>query len=187
MKYASIMMGVYFAATGFGNKLAGSIGEASQIEPYETEMVASVDQINSITEKVEIKDGIKTYKDYPMNHDENIEFKTSIFLDSEGEVVIQRVTDSLNVTGLVEFKKKAKENLKKELTSYKATAKEPVHARLLFEKDGEAAKNSDNVGDGKNYGASFVIEETQSAQEYKTFMWITIRSEEHTSELQSPM
>ncbi|MFT6844790.1 MAG: POT family proton-dependent oligopeptide transporter [Flavobacteriales bacterium] len=29
-KYASIMMGTYFAATGFGNKLAGLVGEASQ-------------------------------------------------------------------------------------------------------------------------------------------------------------
>jgi len=35
LKYASIMMGVYFAATGFGNKLAGSIGETSQLEEYE--------------------------------------------------------------------------------------------------------------------------------------------------------
>ena len=30
VKYASIMMGVYFACTGFGNKLAGLLGEAAQ-------------------------------------------------------------------------------------------------------------------------------------------------------------
>ncbi len=30
VKYASIMMGVYFAMTGFGNKLAGLLGEASE-------------------------------------------------------------------------------------------------------------------------------------------------------------
>ncbi|MEM7186707.1 MAG: peptide MFS transporter [Bacteroidota bacterium] len=30
IKYASIMMGVYFAMTGFGNKLAGLLGEASE-------------------------------------------------------------------------------------------------------------------------------------------------------------
>lgn len=30
VKYASFMMGAYFAATGFGNKLAGSLGEWSQ-------------------------------------------------------------------------------------------------------------------------------------------------------------
>ena len=30
VKYASIMMGVYFAMTGFGSKLAGLLGEWSQ-------------------------------------------------------------------------------------------------------------------------------------------------------------
>jgi POT family proton-dependent oligopeptide transporter len=30
IKYASLMMGVYFAMTGFGNKLAGLLGEASE-------------------------------------------------------------------------------------------------------------------------------------------------------------
>merc|ERR1712127_937456 len=30
LKYASLTMGVYFAMTGFGNKLAGWLGEASQ-------------------------------------------------------------------------------------------------------------------------------------------------------------
>jgi POT family proton-dependent oligopeptide transporter len=30
VKYASLMMGVYFAMTGFGNKLAGLLGEASE-------------------------------------------------------------------------------------------------------------------------------------------------------------
>ena len=39
LKYASIMMGVYFAATGFGNKLAGSIGESAQLEPYTGKMI----------------------------------------------------------------------------------------------------------------------------------------------------
>ena len=33
VKYVSIMMGVYFAATGLGNKVAGNIGEATQAEP----------------------------------------------------------------------------------------------------------------------------------------------------------
>ena len=41
LKYASIMMGVYFAATGFGNKLAGSIGEASQLEAFSGTMIVS--------------------------------------------------------------------------------------------------------------------------------------------------
>ena len=39
VKYVSIMMGVYFAATGLGNKVAGSIGEASQAEPIDVTIV----------------------------------------------------------------------------------------------------------------------------------------------------
>jgi POT family proton-dependent oligopeptide transporter len=35
VKYASLMMGVYFAATGLGNKVAGIIGEsASDLGEY---------------------------------------------------------------------------------------------------------------------------------------------------------
>jgi POT family proton-dependent oligopeptide transporter len=35
VKYGSIMMGVYFAMTGFGNKLAGLLGEsASELGEY---------------------------------------------------------------------------------------------------------------------------------------------------------
>jgi POT family proton-dependent oligopeptide transporter len=38
VKYVSVLMGVYFAATGFGNKLAGGIGEAAQAEPIHVEI-----------------------------------------------------------------------------------------------------------------------------------------------------
>jgi POT family proton-dependent oligopeptide transporter len=41
VKYVSIMMGVYFAATGLGNKVAGSIGEASQAEAIAVTIVDS--------------------------------------------------------------------------------------------------------------------------------------------------
>lgn len=40
VKYVSLMMGLYFAATGLGNKVAGTIGEASQNEPIVVEMAA---------------------------------------------------------------------------------------------------------------------------------------------------
>mgnify|MGYP001801079403 CR=1 FL=1 len=39
------MMGLYFAATGFGNKLAGEIGEAAQATPVEINLVASKTQL----------------------------------------------------------------------------------------------------------------------------------------------
>jgi len=38
IKYVSIMMGMYFAATGLGNKVAGSIGELSQLETVQVQL-----------------------------------------------------------------------------------------------------------------------------------------------------
>lgn len=38
VKYVSLMMGLYFAATGLGNKVAGAIGESSQAEPIVVEI-----------------------------------------------------------------------------------------------------------------------------------------------------
>lgn len=173
LKYASIMMGVYFAATGFGNKLAGSIGESSQIEAYKGKMIANVEAMNGFTEKDDFEVKKKKLKDYPMNLDKNIEFKTNVYL-SNGEVVYEKFEGGDNVSELLKLNKKSEKLLTAELKEYKATKANPVHAKLLFEKDGEAVKDDRNMGDGKKYGVSFVLEETQSKQEYKTFMWITI-------------
>jgi POT family proton-dependent oligopeptide transporter len=41
VKYVSLMMGLYFAASGLGNKVAGTIGEASQVEPVAIEIAAN--------------------------------------------------------------------------------------------------------------------------------------------------
>ena len=55
VKYASLMMGIYFAATGLGNKFAGSIGEISQLETYKGFLVSSKEKIYEITSKDSIK------------------------------------------------------------------------------------------------------------------------------------
>jgi POT family proton-dependent oligopeptide transporter len=47
VKYVSIMMGFYFAATGLGNKVAGLIGESSQLHPVRVELTASYEEIRS--------------------------------------------------------------------------------------------------------------------------------------------
>jgi proton-dependent oligopeptide transporter, POT family len=49
VKYVSILMGVYFAATGLGNKVAGTIGEASQAEPIDIS-IADGSNLNSMVE-----------------------------------------------------------------------------------------------------------------------------------------
>ena len=181
LKYASIMMGVYFAATGFGNKLAGSIGESSQLHPYQGEMIVGKEAVLPYISKdtMEIKNQDKKIVkifDYPINEDKNFSIKSEVYLDKD-EVVFKEL-DSGNVlnnifsiqgnthTDLNKLKETLKEN--------NAIASDPYHAELVFEKDKDAAQVNENKGDGRNYGISFVLEEMQSEQEFSTFMWLTI-------------
>jgi proton-dependent oligopeptide transporter, POT family len=178
VKYASIMMGLYFAATGFGNKLAGSIGEASQLEQYTGTLVGSVDEMNKLTD-------ITTYEyvlngeevkieDYPINEDLNIAFSSSVYLANEQIVIEDYDKEGTVISQVIQFDEENTKRIKDELTEFGATQKKPMHAKLLFEKDGEAIKIEENKGDGKNYGLSFIMEETQNKQEFKIFMWIVI-------------
>ena len=177
LKYASIMMGLYFAATGFGNKLAGSIGEASQLEKYSAPMIASVDEMNAITKMDTVKyilDGEeKEIIDHPVNQDWNVKFKSKIYLSGD-DVVIENYEDGTDLTNLMAFDEENTARLKAELTEFGATEENSMHAKLLFEKDAEAVKVKENMGDGKDYELSFIMEETQNKQEYKIFMWIVI-------------
>lgn len=200
VKYASIMMGIYFAATGFGNKLAGSIGEAAQLESYSGVMMANKEQIYNFTQKdtIEVKalvDGEKVIKDvydYPINEDKNFSIKAAIFLEGDN-VVFNEYEDGTNVNNLFDLTKvdtedkkpeeikEAKEKKQEELKSLKTylkennvTKSEPYHVKLTFEKDADKAQILENKGDGKDYGVSFVIEEAQSEQEYKIFTFLVI-------------
>ena len=175
LKYASIMMGVYFAATGFGNKLAATVGEASQLEKYEGEITVSKETFSAFTEKetYEVKGIEQKDKDFPLNHDLNVEFKANIYLNGE-EVVYEDYTKKESLGHFFELDSASTELILAELKDFGATHDNPMHAKLLFEKDKEAAKIDANRGDGKNYGLKFSTEEAQNAQEYKIFMLITV-------------
>jgi len=181
LKYASIMMGVYFAATGFGNKLAGSIGESAQLEPFEGTMIVQKQEVIPFMEKDSIEVKNKQNKvvdvyDYPINLDKNFSIRSDVYLQ-DGEVVFSQIDSDENLNRLFQLSNGEDSNtpeLKETLKENNATAENPYHASIIFEKDPDAAKVTENVGDGKNYGVSFVLEEEQSEQEYKTFMYLTI-------------
>lgn len=176
VKYASVMMGIYFAATGFGNKAAGLIGEASQLELYGGALTAPKELVNDVvgTTEIELKKD-STITDYALNHDKNIQLKATVYLSSDDQLVIHDLNDEAkDYTQLFTLDEENTVRLKTELAVADATKENPLHAELLFEKDVEAAKVKENKGDGKDYELSFVISETQNAQEYSIFMWITI-------------
>ena len=182
LKYASIMMGVYFAATGFGNKLAGSIGESAQLEPYQGKMIVEKGEAISYMTKdsIEYKNQnreIVTAYDYPINFDKNFEIKAQVY-PSNGDIVYERITDSKKVGYLFKLEQNedndSKERLLENLKKNNVSEENPYHARLTFEKNPDAAQVVENRGDGINYEVSFVLEEEQSEQEFSTFMWLTI-------------
>jgi len=200
VKYASIMMGIYFAATGFGNKLAGSIGEAAQLESYSGSMIASIEEIYKYTEQDTIKvkelvDGkkeiVKVFA-YPIDEDKNFTLKSKIYVNGD-DIVFTEHEKGTDISSLFDLKKvntegkeedeiaeaklkkeEAYESLKAYLTENGATKENPYHAKLAFEKDKDKAQIVENKGDGKDYGVSFVIEEAQSKQEYKIFSFLVI-------------
>lgn len=161
VKYASIMMGVYFAATGFGNKLAGSIGEASQTEPIKIELTAHANQLVAFN-----------HADTLLAKDASISIKSELFMD-QGNISIIGMANQVSALDLFKLKdEKKKEEIISVLKEKNATAESPLHATLIFEKDGEAKKVKENIGDGKDYSGTFVIEEVQSEQEFTIFVFI---------------
>jgi len=181
IKYASIMMGIYFAATGFGNKLAGSIGESSQLHPYQGVMTVDKEEVlpymskDSMKIKNQDKKVVVIY-DYPINEDKNFSIRSQVYLDNDA-VVFQDINSGKSLNELFDLKEEENSGLiklKGTLKDNQATADSPYHAKLVFEKDSDAAQNLDTKGDGKHYGVSFVLEEEQSEQEFNTFMWLTV-------------
>jgi dipeptide/tripeptide permease len=183
VKYASIMMGIYFAATGFGNKLAGSIGESAQLEAYQGTMIMSKEDTYKFTSKdsIEVKrivDGKKVIEDvfaYPIEEDKNFAIKGKVYLENN-EIVFTEYKngEDLRNTFSLNDENDSKENLIQYLKDNDVTAENPYHVNLKFEKDADKAQNLENKGDGKDYGVSFVIEEEQNEQEYKIFQFLTL-------------
>jgi len=178
LKYASIMMGIFFAASGFGNKLAGNIGEASQLTPYQGDVNYSKEQLLPYMSEVEmtIKDEqnkIITISDFPINQDKAFEIKGAVY-EQGGEVHYKEYETGKILDGAFSLSPESNQELLAYLTENNITEDNPYHARIYFEKDEDARQNIEGIGDGKNYQISFVLEEEQNALEYKTFMWLVI-------------
>lgn len=179
VKYASLLMGLYFAATGFGDYLAGTIGSYSQLSPYTGTVISQKEDIIPYLEKTEIQTYDKngkpvTVDDYPINEDKHFVLKSRVFLDDEGAVQFEEYDSDDSITSMFTLDEKTVEDLRKTLSEKNATRDQSYHALIDFEKDMDAIAQIENKGDGKNYQVSFVLEEEQDALELKTFLWITI-------------
>ncbi len=174
LKYASLMMGIYFAATGFGNKLAGSIGESSQLEPYSGQMVVAKEAVlpymSKDTFEIKTAKGIEKVYNYPINLDKNFGIKCEVY-DDNGSLVFKDIKTGRDVSNIFKFEEG---EIDQKLVAFNASKATPLHAKLSFGKNKDKAQNQANIGDGQDYEVSFVLEEEQSKQEYNTFKWLTI-------------
>ncbi|RKS55090.1 POT family proton-dependent oligopeptide transporter [Gillisia mitskevichiae] len=159
VRYASLMMGVYFAATGLGNKVAGVIGEFSQGEPTNIELIASS---GDLTPFLNVNDSI-------LEQRKNFEIKTKIY-PVNGEFNAVDLNTNESVLDLVKFEN---ENGKNEIINLlkeeNVTQENPYYAVFSFRNNDEELSKEE-----LDYSGIVIIDEVQTEMEFRTFLGITI-------------
>ena len=159
MRYASLMMGVYFAATGLGNKVAGVIGEFSQGEPTKIELIASREDL---TPFLNVQDSI-------LVKGKNFQIKTKIYPEN-GQFKAIGLNNNEPVLGLVKFENKNGENeIINLLKEENVTQENPYHAVFSFRNQDEKLSKEE-----LDYSGILIIDEVQTQMEFRTFIGITI-------------
>ncbi|MDT0675003.1 peptide MFS transporter [Autumnicola musiva] len=154
VKYASLMMGVYFAATGLGNKVAGVIGEFSQGEPMVVNLVASDSEM---TQNLQLNDSV-------VSNQEDFRLAGEVY-EENGELHVLEMQTGEPVLDYIQFKNKERTNEVVEiLQEENVTVEDPYHVLIDFKQ----------AEDRSGYSGNFVVEEVQTDMEYKTFWGITI-------------
>jgi len=154
VKYASLMMGVYFAATGLGNKVAGVIGEFSQGEPMVVSLVGSNAEL---TQNLQINDTI-------VSGQEDFRLRGKVY-QKNGTLQIMTLDNEQTILNNLQFKNEERiDEVVETLNEENVSADNPYHVLIDFKQ-----------GDEKNgYKGNFIIEEVQTDMEYRTFLGITI-------------
>jgi len=162
-RYVSIMMGVYFAATGLGNKVAGAIGEASQTEPIQATVAADMGTIAQM-----VPDSVLSKADI-------FEIEGTVYF--AGSDLVLKSEGGEELGNLVALSDEAKENLRMQMEGEEATAENPYHLTVTFE------NTEDNIaianGEGKavslsNYKGDLAVFEIVNNRELRTFIIITL-------------
>jgi len=160
VKYVSIMMGVYFAATGLGNKVAGSIGEATQAEPIRVEIAEGADIAPLVTNDTLLAKAYD-FEIVALGKVENDE----IVLTKEGANVLEDIT----------LNPEHKEMLKTYLTEDPERTDYTVILRFGYDQD----KVTD-VREGKakvdyaSFSGNIEVFEVQDNNEFRTFLMIFV-------------
>lgn len=167
-KYVSIIMGVYFAATGLGNKVAGAIGEASQTEPINIAVIAENEVFARATD-------LGTF-----NKAENIELQAWAYLKEE---VLYIETEGRSLLELIDFESTdARARFVDVLATHEANPANPyrVDLSLANARDYERIQelSDDPTSEplevsASNYSGTLSVFEAVNRRELFTFISIT--------------
>ena len=160
VKYVSIMMGVYFAATGLGNKVAGSIGEATQAEPI---AVTVVDGSN-LSHMVENDTLVTKAYDFEVVANGKVE---------DGEIVLTQ--NGRNIISDFAISEEHKDMLESYLTSDPELEDYTVILRFGYDQDKatDVRAGKTNV-DYASFTGNIEVFEVQDNNELRTFIMIFV-------------
>ena len=160
VKYVSIMMGVYFAATGLGNKVAGTIGEYTQAEP----IVVSIADGANLNYMVENDTLISKAYDVEVVAKGRVE-NGEVIITQNGRNIISDFTVSEIHTNI----------LKSYLTDDPDREEYTVILRFGYDKDKVADVRDGKVNvDYAAFGGRIEVFEVQDNNEFRTFVMIFI-------------
>lgn len=167
-RYVSIMMGVYFAATGLGNKVAGVIGESSQTEPIYATMSVNYDGVTNY-----VPDSILTAAD-------NFDLTGLAWIDDSGELRFSDNEDQNALDPLLVLDSENKEALKESLVEEEASAQNKKRVDISFENAVDKSLIESLEGertvevDLANYKGRVEVYDAVNKRELRTFIAITI-------------
>lgn len=172
-RYASIMMGVYFAATGLGNKVAGAIGEASQAEPIKAELHQNFEgQGGFVADTTLAKAG-------------NFNIEGLAYIQN-GDMMLTTEEGEGDLNEFVQLSQESRASLKEALVDAEATEEAPQRVIVTYENEADRNIYEDKLAKSpegtavsvdpimSNYEGNVVLFEASNKLELRTFIMITV-------------
>lgn len=154
LRYGALMMGIYFAATGLGNKVAGIIGESSQAEPVQIELSADKNEVKPLLNEKNA--------DSLLADNQVFSVDANGYLDND-ILNINAMKNSQSIDELFAFQSdEDRQLLVDRFNEYGSSSTKKMDLTLKFDyKEGQ-------------YQGTMIVEQFQTDLEFRTFAGITV-------------
>lgn len=154
LRYGALMMGLYFAATGLGNKVAGIIGESSQAKRITIELEADINQLSRF---------VTDDADDVFENNKAFTIETELYKNSSGEIIFEEVNTGEQINSIFSFEEGAsQQDLVDRIAPYDPTIEDKLLTYLKFD-----------YKEGKYLGR-IDVDQFQTDLEFKTFSGIIV-------------